>query len=151
GDLTYGSVFEMFPFDNRVVILDLSGADLRKIIARQAHNPRRRAGFSGMRVFVACDAKKMTVRMQSDNGQMIDDRDRIRVGVNDFLTSGGDGILTPATPEAGFEYENDVRLTRDVVANWLRQRGGSLHAGQFVDTEAPRWTVSENLSESCHL
>ena len=51
GKLTFGSVYQMFPFDNQVVILDMSGADLRRIIEQQVHNVGRRAGFSGMQVF----------------------------------------------------------------------------------------------------
>ena len=45
GELTYGSVFEILPFDNRVVILDISGREVRKIIAKQVQVGDRRAGF----------------------------------------------------------------------------------------------------------
>jgi 5'-nucleotidase len=59
GDLTYGSVFKMFPFDNQVVILDLSGAELRRVISNQVPNARRRAGLSGMQVSVDCSDNNM--------------------------------------------------------------------------------------------
>jgi 5'-nucleotidase len=55
GPLTFGDVYNMFPFDNRIVILNLSGREVRNIIASQAHKRHRRAGFSGMRVFVTCN------------------------------------------------------------------------------------------------
>ena len=149
GELTYGNVFEMFPFDNRIVVVDVSGEDLRKIIARQAHNHRRRAGFSGMRVFVDCDGDQMSIRMTLDNGRDIQDGDRIRIVANDFLTTGGDDILTPAMPADGFTYEDDPRLTRDVVADWLRIRGGHLSADQFQDLKNRRWNLPDSLPATC--
>jgi 5'-nucleotidase len=62
GDMTFGDVYRVFPFDDRVAIIELSGRDVRKIIANQVHNNGRRAGFSGMRVFVVCNAGKMRRR-----------------------------------------------------------------------------------------
>ena len=50
GELTYGSLFRMYPFDDRMVILDMSGAALLQIIARQARRdgyPVRRTGVVG--------------------------------------------------------------------------------------------------------
>lgn len=38
GDLTYSDVFEVSPFDNRVVILELSGQELRQIISEHTVN-----------------------------------------------------------------------------------------------------------------
>ena len=151
GELTYGNVFEMFPFDNRIVVVDVSGEDLRKIIARQAHNHRRRAGFSGMRVFVDCDGDQMSIRMTLDDGRDIQDSDRIRIVANDFLTTGGDDLLTPAMPADGFTYEDDPRLTRDVVADWLRNRGGHLSADQFQDPKNRRWNLPDLLPATCSL
>jgi len=151
GELTYGSVFEIFPFDNRVVVLDVSGKGLRDIIARQAHIGHRRAGFSGMRVFVDCQDDTMNIEMILDNGHVIDDDDRLRIASNDFLATGGDGILTPAMPDGGYEYSNDPRLTRDVVANWLRAHGGSLNAADFQTEADRRWNLSDSIPVSCAL
>jgi 5'-nucleotidase len=151
GELTYGDVYEMFPFDNRVVVLDLSGADLRKVIEIQAHNHGRRAGISGMRVVVDCDDDRMTVTMTLHNGREIRDDDRVRVAANDFLAGGGDGIFVPATPDGGFEYDDDPRLIRDVVVDWLRKRGGRLRADQYMKTSGRRWTLPDSLPTTCSL
>jgi 2',3'-cyclic-nucleotide 2'-phosphodiesterase (5'-nucleotidase family) len=151
GKLTYGSVFEIFPFGNHVVILDVSGRDLRKIIARQAHIGDRRAGFSGMRVFVDCQDDVMTIQMVLNNGDAIDDDDRVRIATNDFLATGGDGILTPAMPEGGYAYDDDPRLIRDVFADWLRAHGGSLNAADFQTKENRRWNLPEFIPATCTL
>jgi 5'-nucleotidase len=62
GPLTFGSVYEMSPFDNYIMILELSGADLQRIVAAQVRRPMR-AGFAGMRVFASCDGEDIALRL----------------------------------------------------------------------------------------
>lgn len=139
GPLTFGEVYEIMPFDNRVVILDMSGADLRRIMQAQAQKPSRRAGFSGMQVFVDCSAQPPDLRMVLDDGREISDEDALRISTNDFLATLGDGILAPGMPEGGYRYADDPRLTRDLLVEWFRQRGGHLDAAGFSGDEHRRW------------
>jgi len=151
GELTYGDVFNIFPFDNRVVVVEVSGLELRRIIAKQVHVGRRRAGFSGMRIFVDCQDSSMNIEMVLDSGHVIDDDDRVRIASNDFLVTGGDSILTPAAPEGGYQYDDDPRRTRDVVANWLRAHGGSLKAAEFQNAANRRWNLPRSVPATCTL
>jgi 5'-nucleotidase len=149
GEATFGHVYRVYPFDNHVSIIELSGLDVRKIIASQVHNLRRRAGFSGMRVHVACDDGQMSVQMIDDDGRDIQDAARLRVVVNDFLLLGGDDILTPAIPDGGFDLQTDTPLVRDTLVEWFRNRGGSINAAQFRDPQNLRWNLPDPLPENC--
>ena len=149
GELVYGSVYAMFPFDNRVAILHMSGAELRSVIANQARKARRRAGIAGMRVSASCNEGHLDIIMRLDVGRVIQDSDQVRVVANDFLATGGDDILTPAMPVNGFTWEDDPRLVRDIIVDWLRARGGTIHPDQFVTQEVPRWDVPESLPANC--
>lgn len=151
GELTFGDVYEMFPFDNRVVRLTLSGRDLRELIATQAQNYDRRVGFAGMRVFVGCANNAMNVVMQRADGSVIRDQDRVTVAANDYLALGGDNILTPIIPDGGFAIDDGVPLVRDLLVDWFRARGGALSPGRFLSTNAPRWNVAESLAAGCTL
>jgi len=151
GDLTFGAVYEMFPFDNRIVVLDLTGKELRKIIARQALRYRRRASFSGMRVSVGCTDNRMGVVMERANGSVIRDDDRVSVIVNDYLALGGDDILAPVMPDRGFDIDDTMPLTRDVLVEWFRNRADALDPADFVTTDRPKWNVPDSLPESCTL
>lgn len=151
GELTYGDVFRMFPFDNRVSIIELTGAEVRSIIAKQAHNRYRAAGFSGMRVFVTCDANEMQVIMQRPDGSEIADDDVLRVVANDFLLLGGDDILTPVIPEDGFAIPNGTPLVRETLVRWFRSNPGSMTPDEFVDPEALRWNLPAELPAECEL
>jgi 5'-nucleotidase len=151
GTLTYGSVFRMFPFDNRIVKLSLSGLDLRRIIERQVHNAGRRAGFSGMRVFVECVGKQMSVTMLLPDGREIKDEDRLEVIANDFIALGGDDVLTPVMPEGGFVIQTNTPLVRDMLAGWFEARGGRLRAEQFLDPTRRRWNLPDSIPSGCAL
>jgi len=149
GDLTYGSVFKMFPFDNRVVILDLSGAQLRRVIAHQVPRQLRRAGISGMRVLVTCNKDAMKVSMTLDDGHDILDEDRIKVVVNDFLVFGGDDLLTPIIPDGGITFSTDLPMVRDVLVTWFSNQDGPLRADQFLGAENRRWNIPQPLPATC--
>jgi 2',3'-cyclic-nucleotide 2'-phosphodiesterase (5'-nucleotidase family) len=141
----------MFPFDNRVAIVEMTGRDLRSIIEKQAHSKNRPAGFSGMQVFVTCDADQMSIRMVRPDGSEIDDTDTLRVMANDFLLLGGDGIFVPVMPEDGFAMVNGTPLVRDTLVTWFRSRGGRMHADDFFDADNLRWNRSDSLSPECRL
>ena len=152
GPLTYGDIYQISPFDNQVVILDLSGADLRRIMAAQATKTGRRAGFSGMQVYVGCIAGEPSIKMVLDDGQEIQDDDRIKVSSNDFLATLGDGILTPAMPEGGFQFETDGRMNRDLIISWLKKRGGSLSQREYEVTETNRrWNFDDSFVAECAI
>jgi 5'-nucleotidase len=151
GDLTFGAVYEMFPFDNRIVVLNLTGRQLREIIAKQAHRGRRRAGFAGMRVIIGCDDNGMDVVMERTNGTVIQDNDLVRLIANDYLALGGDDILTPVMPEGGFDIDDGMPRTRDVLLKWFRNRTDALDPGDFLLEGRPRWNAPRELPEFCTL
>jgi len=150
GPVTFGDVYQISPFDNQVVILDVSGADLRRIIEAQVPKTGRRAGFSGMQVYVDCIAGDPTVKMILNDGREIQDEDNIRVSTNDFLATLGDGILTPGMPEGGYQFEADGRMNRDLIVSWLKKRGGSLSHSEYAITETNRrWNFSDSFVAQC--
>jgi 2',3'-cyclic-nucleotide 2'-phosphodiesterase (5'-nucleotidase family) len=151
GELTFGSLFDVLPFDNRLVVLEITGGELRQVIAHQVNNYRRRAGFSGMQVFVDCDDGHMSVTMSLPNGRDIQDGDSVSVVVNDFLALGGDDIVTPVMPDGGFLITDDLAMLRDAVGAWLSSRGGRLRAIQFEDLDNPRWNLPDPLPATCSL
>ncbi|HKJ19535.1 MAG TPA: bifunctional UDP-sugar hydrolase/5'-nucleotidase [Woeseiaceae bacterium] len=151
GELTYGAVYEMFPFDNVVTILDISGRDLRRVIATQVHRKPRLPGISGMRVTVVCDGDTMNVVMRLADGREIVDTDRIQVIANDFLAFGGDDILTPVIPVGGFELNFDMPRTRDALIQWFKARPGTMDPADFRSLDTPKWNLPDEIPATCQL
>ncbi len=150
GEITFGAIYEVFPFDNRVVIIELSGRELRQVIANQLPRGRRRAGFSGMRVDVSCEQDVLEIDIRLDDGRPVGEEDRVRIVANDFLALGGDAILTPVMPEGGFAFDNSLPLVRDSLVAWLRGRG-DLEGESFSSGDRPKWTVPAEIPAGCAL
>jgi 5'-nucleotidase len=151
GELVYGSAYQVYPFDNRVVTLDVSGADLRRVISSQALKSGRRAGFSGMRVMATCEDGQVSIEMRRMDGTEILDGDPIAVITTDFLALGGDDIFTPIIPSDGFSFPAGSQFARDLFVTWMRNKGGNLNAADFLDQENPRWAFSASWPDNCQL
>jgi len=104
-----------------------------------------------MSVDVSCSDGQLDVTMRLNDGAEVRNDDLVRVAVNDFLATRGDDILTPAMPDSGFDYVQDPRYMRDVIADWVRRHRGALHASQFDSAAARRWNLPESLPATCKL
>ena len=149
GPLTFGAVFEVMPFDNRLVAFRLTGAELRRVLAMQVSRVPALVGLSGVRARVTCQGGTVNVAMLRPNGAVVTDNERLLVATSDFLATGGDSIFTPVTPANGFALEVDAGLVRDVVVDSLAKRGGTLREEQLVDAANPRWVLPSKAPVTC--
>lgn len=149
GPLLYGSLFEAFPFDNLLVSLRLSGAELRQMFATALQQRARLFGVSGIRVRAQCSAGALAVTLLRDRGGAIRDDERVVVATTDFLALGGGGIFAPVIPPGGFPIAADAPLVRDSVAEWLRRRGGRMREEELVNVDNPRWVFPGALPVDC--
>lgn len=147
GELEFGSVYEMFPFDNRVVVIELSGRELRDVIRAQIGKGRTRAGIAGIRVAAECTRRGVDVAIRRDSGEPVKDEDRVRVIANDFLALGGDDILLPVLPDGGFAIDDSMPRVRDVLVHWFRHQE-RLHPGDFSPGAGPRWQLGPGCAET---
>ncbi len=88
GALTRGSLYDVFPFDNRVVRLVLTGVQLQQVLAGEV--ARRRRGIpsvSGVRVRVTCEADRPEVEIVRSSGARIDAAETLIVATTDFFAT----------------------------------------------------------------
>jgi 5'-nucleotidase len=149
GPLVYGSVYEVMPFDNKVVSLELTGAQVKAIFANHFQTTRRTLGVSGIRVRAQCAEGKLAVTLLDSSGRDVKDEDRLTVVLSDFLATGGDGILKPVIPPQGFVLPDNAPLARDVLAGYLGRRGGQLREEALLDLANPRIVVAGELPAVC--
>ncbi len=140
GKLTYGHVYEAMPFDNRVARIELSGAELTRVLAR--HLTAERHGIvsiAGLRVVARCIANRLDVQLLDSRGRPLSDSARVVVVTSDYLATGGDalfqGVVAPGTPRIDAET-----TLRDAFAAGIR-RQGQLRAGERLDPKRPRLTL----------
>ncbi|MBT8080565.1 MAG: bifunctional metallophosphatase/5'-nucleotidase [Gammaproteobacteria bacterium] len=149
GPLNYGKLYEMFPFDNRRVTIELTGAQLRQVMAKQMTSGRWRAGFSGGKVIATCNDDALDVRIVRASGEDVQDGDAVRIVTADFLTTGGDAIFSDVIPPGGFPVDHDAPLIRDVLETYLLERGGSLSPDMFFDEENRRFVYESRPPIRC--
>jgi 5'-nucleotidase len=125
GDVRYKDAFAMMPFGNNLVVMSLTGAQLKAVLEQQYAVPLRpnktlpaalapSAGFT-----YAVDMKRPEGSRVSDlrlAGKALDADGRYRVVVNNYMASGGDGL-------SGFIAGTDVTDTGiidlDALVAWI--------------------------------
>jgi len=127
GDLTYRALFEMFPFDNELATVRLTGRDLRTLIESNLQSDEAILSLSGVIVHAQCRNGALVVDLRTSTGRTISDGDAMTLVTTDFVATGGDAIMTGLAREPG-ALRMLGRLVRDEVVQLLGQRGGILRA-----------------------
>jgi 5'-nucleotidase/UDP-sugar diphosphatase len=115
GPITRRDVFEVMPFDNNVVVLKMTGAELEGLV-RNAIEGKAHSGIevSGMTIQVLVDAagtRKLTGIHVGD--KPVDAAKVYRVVMNSFMADGGDLYIEKVPP--GDKRTDDVALMREVI------------------------------------
>lgn len=139
GLLTYGSLFEAMPFDNRFAFAKVKVKDVASIISK---NLKETNGFllvAGVRAIATCQAGQIQIELERLDGRKLDEDDALQMVTSDFLAGGGDSAFSPAALTAqDFEF-SDV-LIRDAMIAQLQKQGGNIAANDpgLFDSDSPR-------------
>lgn len=122
GSLTFGQLYDTFPFDNRLARLRMSAGVLEQGLANALRRGRRGAfGISGARVRVSCVADGLRVQLFRQDGQPIPpDAPLVVVGMDSLL---GGQMFAPVVAPGSLHVAPDAPIVREVVEDWLRERG----------------------------
>ncbi len=116
GPLTFGRLYDVFPFDNRVARVSLSGGDLRRWLTEEIQQGRRGAlGIAGLEAAMECRSDGLFVTV-SRAGRSIQDGDRLEIATIGSPTLSG-SIAFVASNGAG--RRDDDRVVREVVEDWF--------------------------------
>ena len=136
GTATWGDLYEIQPFGNRLVAVNIRGAALRAYLEGLVGGSSVRFHLSGARVTYDPSAPRgqRLREVRFADGSRLDDRRRYRVIMTDFLASGGEGATLAR--EAVVEELNRIDL--DALVDHLRaQPGGRLVPSAAL--KAPRF------------
>lgn len=150
GPLAFGPLYDVFPFDNRVVRLSLTGAELVQVFESELRQGRRGAiGVAGVRVQVQCGGGEPKVRLVRPSGRAVSGSERLQIATTDQLASRGLFGIFPTVRDT-VEVGPTLPLLREVVASWLQRRGGTLRDTDLMDPARPRWEISgPDLAADC--
>ena len=139
GALTRGPLYDVFAFDNRIVELTMTGAQVRQALAREltrelARSRRGIPSVSGIRVRVACVGERRELEIIRPSGASIGPDETLVVATTDFFARRAARDAIAVQPAAALA---SAPLVREAVADWLGARGGRLGAADLVTP--PRW------------
>jgi 5'-nucleotidase len=147
GQITFGRLYDVFPFDNRVRRVSVTGAEFAHWVGAEIGQGRGRGlGVSGVAVRPSCTTDGLRVELARTNGRPIHDDDRlIAVTIGAPTLSGG---LVSADPLGSVVSDGNAPLVREVVEDWFRGLGRLPHARvEAVVQTAPR--VTDQLRAGC--
>jgi 5'-nucleotidase len=137
GPLTFGRLYDTFPFDNRLIRLRMTGNLLGRGIANALRRGRRGMfGISGARVRVSCEANAPRVEVLRPNGDPFGPDESLLVAGMDSLLGGQmfASVLAPGS----IRVPPDAPIVREVVEDWLRERAGHLRIDRWTAPDARR-------------
>jgi 2',3'-cyclic-nucleotide 2'-phosphodiesterase (5'-nucleotidase family) len=150
GPLDYGALYEALPFQNRLVVVTLSGKALRDLFRVNLTSRRSIYSVAGLRVRAQCQGGQLVVEVSleprgSPAPVPLGDDVRVPVVVTDFLAAGGDGF-----PEHPMAVPVDEPSTlREAVAQRLRARGGTMSPAEWLDPGRPRLAIPSPKPVRC--
>ena len=139
GPVTFGRLYDVFPFDNRIAQIKLTGADLGQWVAGEIRQGRRGwLGVSGFDVRPSCDADGLHVDLFRAGRRIHDDERLLAVTVGGPTLSGS---LASSAPVAGVGPIGNAPIVREVVEDWFRRLAhaapGELDRALHRSTDVP--------------
>ena len=121
GNITRGQVIEAFPFQNTLVAVTLTGAQVKAVLEQGASFQHGMIQVSGLRF--AYDPNRpvgdrVTTIKILPSGKFIDSNANYRVVTNDFMFNGGDRYTTFAQGKNSIVYSNE--LISDIFVHYLK-------------------------------
>jgi len=115
GPITYGKIFEILPFENTIVTMKITGAQLKRSLAV------RLTAVSGVRAVFDLRKPKdeRLVSVTLEDGSPILDHATYTVAINDFMQAGGDDYTEFAN---GTDVKDAGIRLRDVVSDYIRDK-----------------------------
>jgi len=121
GDITLGKLYEVLPFDNTLVTVEMTGAQIMKVLQQGLSNPKLgMVQYSGLKVTwdssLPADRKILGVTLP-DGTPLAADRS-YKVVTNDFMAGGGDGFTMF---REGKNMVDTYIPLRDILVDYLRE------------------------------
>jgi 2',3'-cyclic-nucleotide 2'-phosphodiesterase (5'-nucleotidase family) len=133
GKVTYGSLFESFPFDNRIATAKLPARDVAAILATNLQRSGGIISVSGVSVVAKCKGPKLEVELFRGK-QRVPPDETLTLLASDFMMTGGDAFWGDLKPPA---TSTEDTFMRDVFEAALRKRK-TLAPAEVYDAKKPR-------------
>ena len=128
GDVTYGDVLDVAPFENKICFVTLTGEQLMRLFSQIAK--RGGEGVSkGTELVISKDGQLVSARL---HGKEIDPKADYRITTINYLLEGNDGMSVFAEGSNKVAPEDKSNNTRYLIMNYFRDKASR---GEIVDAK----------------
>jgi 2',3'-cyclic-nucleotide 2'-phosphodiesterase/3'-nucleotidase/5'-nucleotidase len=122
GDITTGLMFQFMPFDNTIVTLKMTPAQIKILLEQAVQDNGKGIQLSGLSFTYDPTKPSMqrVVTIKTADGKSLDDNHPYLVATNNFMGAGGDGFLVFTDPAVAKTYRDSYKLARDVYIDAVR-------------------------------
>lgn len=137
GEVTYGDVLDVAPFDNKICFVTLTGEKVLELF-RQIAKRGGECVSHGVELVISPDGELLSARL---NGKDIDPKASYRATTIDYVAQGNDGMTAFKSGTDMNSPQEEKNNSRNVIANYFRRMTAS---GKAVDAQVEgRITVKE--------
>ena len=88
GKITVGEIYEIFPFENRLVLLEMPGTAVKELFEFLAFN-----GGEGLSTHLQLTVKNRQIQSLEIGGKPLDEKKIYRIATVDYVAEGNDGMV----------------------------------------------------------
>jgi len=117
-------IYEILPFDNSIVTVEMTGAEVQEMFDFIPTIPRGKGGFPQVSkgVEITVDFTSGETRDISINGEPIDPSKTYKVATNSFMAAGGDKYVMMTS---GYQYDTSA-FQRDTLIEYIQHLDDSI-------------------------
>jgi 2',3'-cyclic-nucleotide 2'-phosphodiesterase (5'-nucleotidase family) len=141
GPLTFGRMFEMFPFENRFAKLRMKTSELAKVVQNSLESVRGLVTLAGVRASATCQGGKLVVALTTPDGKPLPANRKLTVVTSDYVAATGDGLMRGITLPSNAVTIGEEPFIRDaLIAGLRRYSGGAIDGSdpKLYDPANPR-------------
>lgn len=127
GDITFGNIFEITPFENTLCIVTMNGVLLRQLFENIAKVHGE--GLSGARLEITKDGQLLSATV---GGKEIDDKKEYKIATLDYLAEGNDHMDAFAKVSDANKMEPEDATVRRLFLNYVKEQ---TKAGKKIDSK----------------
>ena len=136
GDITYGDVLDVAPFENKIAFVTLTGENLLELFSEMAGSGGE--GLSrGVKLVITKDFKLKSAMV---NGEPVDPKRDYRITTIDYLLGGADRMTAFKKGTNVNSPQEKLNNTRFIIMNYFREQDSQ---GHVVDSQIEGRVVVE--------
>ncbi|MCM8788332.1 MAG: 5'-nucleotidase C-terminal domain-containing protein, partial [Candidatus Omnitrophica bacterium] len=119
GNITKRTVYNVQPFDNTVVVIELTGKDIEDVLAMSLSNKYGGLQVSGAKIYYKTDHHGFKIKEIYIRDNLLKREAKYTVATNSYLAYGGEGY--DLNRKGRIINDTGVNL-RDVIINYIKDR-----------------------------